>query len=59
MWDINFKPAKCYSLSVSIMRNFGLHLLLSVTTLPIEEFDALKVLGVYFDHKLAYAELYG
>ena len=54
MWNINFEPAKCHSLCVSLKRDTDLHPPLFMATLPIEEVDVLKILGVYFDHKLTY-----
>ena len=46
MWNINFEPAKCHSLCVSLKRD--LHQPLSMATLPIEEVDVLKILGNLF-----------
>ena len=51
MWNINFEPAKCHSLCVSLKRDTDLHPPLFMATLPIEEVDVLKILGVYFDRK--------
>ena len=52
MGSINFEPAKCHLLCVSLKRDTELHPPLSMATLPIEEVDVLKILGVYFDCKL-------
>ena len=47
LWNINFEPAKCHSLCVSLKRDITLHPPLSMATLPIQEVDVLKVLGIY------------
>ena len=55
MWNINFEPAKCHSLCVSLKRDVNLHPPLSLATLPIEEVDVLKILGIHFDRKLTWS----
>ena len=57
MWNINFEPAKCHSLCVSLKRDTDLHPPLFMATLPIEEVDVLKILGVYFDRKLTWGHM--
>ena len=48
-WNINFEPAKCRTLCVSLKRDIDLHPPLFMATLPIDEVDVLKILGIYFD----------
>ena len=55
--NINFEPAKCHSLCVSLKRDTDLHPHLFMATLPIEEVDALKILGVYFDRRLTWGHM--
>ena len=55
MWNVNFESAKCHSLCVSLKRDITLHPLLFMATLPIEKIDVLKILGIYFDRKLAWS----
>ena len=55
MGNINFEPAKCHSLCVSLKRDVNLHPPLSMATLSIEEVDVLKILGIHFDHKLTWS----
>ena len=57
MWNINFEPAKCHSLCVSLKRDTDSHPPLFMATLPIEEVDVLKILGVYFDRKLTWGHM--
>ena len=45
-WNINYEPAKCHLLCVTLKRDTELHPPLSIATLPIKEVDALKILGV-------------
>ena len=40
---------------VSLKRDITLHLPLSMATSPIEEVDVLKILGIYFNHKLTWS----
>ena len=55
IWNINFEPAKCYSLCVSLKRDVNLHPPLFMATLLIEEVDVLKILNIHFDHKLTWS----
>ena len=48
MLNINFEPAKCHSLCVLLKRNVIYTCHLSMVTLPIDEVDFLKLLGIYF-----------
>ena len=57
MWNINFEPAKCHSLCVSLKRDTDSHPPLFMATLLIEEVDVLKILGVYFDRKLTWGHM--
>ena len=54
-WNINFQPARCQSLCVSLKRDVDLHPPLSMATLSIDEVDVLKNLGIYFDRKLTWS----
>ena len=55
MWNVNFEPAKCHSLCVSLKRDITLHPPLFMATLPIKEVDVLKILGIYFNRKLTWS----
>lgn len=55
MWNVNTEPTKCHFLCVSLKRDTILHPPLSMTTLLIEEVDVLKILVVYFEHKLTWS----
>ena len=56
MWNINFEPAKCQPLYMSLKRDVDLHpplcMYISIATLPIDKVDVLKILGIHFDLKL-------
>ena len=56
-WNINFEPAKCRTLCVSLKRDVDLHPPLFMATLPIDEVDVLKILGIYFDRKLLWSHM--
>ena len=56
-WNINFEPAKCCTLRVSLKRDIDLHPPLFMATLPIDEVDVLKILGIYFDQKLLWSHM--
>ena len=56
-WNINFEPAKCRTLRVSLKRDVDLHPPLFMATLPIDEVDVLKILGIYFDRKLLWSHM--
>ena len=56
-WNINFEPAKCCILCVSLKRDIDLHPPLFMATLPIDEVDVLKILGIYFDRKLLWSHM--
>ena len=51
-WNINFELAKCRTLCVSLKRDIDLHPPLFMATLPIDEVNTLKILGIHFDRKL-------
>ena len=54
-WNINFEPAKCFSLCVSLKCDTDCHPPLFMASLPIEEIESLKILGFHFDRKLTWA----
>ena len=41
-WNVNFEPAKCHTLCVSLKRDIDLHSPLFMATLLIDEVDVLK-----------------
>ena len=53
----NFEPAKCCTLCGSLKRDIDLHPPLFMATLPIDEVDVLKILGIYFDRKLLWSHM--
>ena len=53
-WSINVEPTKCFSLCVSLKRDTDCHPPLFMSSLPIKEFESLKILGLYFDKKLTW-----
>ena len=54
-WNINFEPDKCHLLCVSLKKDVDLHPPLFMDALSIVEVDVLKILGIYFDHKLTWS----
>ena len=53
-WDINFEPAKCHSLCVSLKHDVDGHPPIFMASQPIEEVDHFKILGFTFDRKLTW-----
>jgi len=56
-WNINFEPAKCHSLCVSLKHNIDGHPPIFMTSLPIEEINHFKIEGFTFDYKLTWSNM--
>ena len=56
IWNINFEPAKCCTLCVSLKQDIDLPSIL-MATLLIDEVDVLKILGIHFDHTLLWSHM--
>ena len=57
VWNINFEPAKCHSLCVSLKRDLDCHPPLLMDSFSIQEVDSLKILGFYFDRRLTWSSM--
>ena len=53
-WNINFEPTKCFSVCVSLKHDVDHHTPLFMASLPIQEVQSLKILGLHFDSKLTW-----
>ena len=53
--NINYEPAKCCTLCVSLKRDVNLYPPLFMASFPIDKVDVLKILGIHFDHKLLWS----
>ena len=57
VWNINFEPAKCHALCVSLKRDLDCHPPLLMDSFSIQEVDSLKILGFCFDRRLTWSSM--
>jgi len=59
VWSINFEPAKCHSLCISLKHDIDSHPPLLMDSFSIQEVDSLKILGFHFDCRLTWSSIIG